>query len=60
MKKLNALNLGESLKREEMRSISGGAVDLELDGYCTCGTKSKVLTSCDCTHFCNGTCNDRP
>lgn len=56
MKKLNALNLGKSLKREEMKTISGGKV-IANDPACTCGTKKPVLTFCDCMSFCEGTCS---
>ncbi|MDX6187830.1 hypothetical protein SGQ83_00570 [Flavobacterium sp. Fl-318] len=58
MKKLNALNLGKGLNREEMRAISGG-IDFESGGYCTCGTKPAVLTRCGCVAFCNDSCKDK-
>jgi len=40
MKNLNALNLGKSLNRSEMRNILGGLIQA-FD--CTCGTKPKVI-----------------
>lgn len=52
MKKLNALNLGKSLNREEMKSIAGG----KYAAYtCTCGTAAPVsgLTGgCGCVKYC--------
>lgn len=58
MKNLNALNLGKSLNREEMKAVLAGLVKLqENDPYCTCGTKDPALTHCDCNSFCGGTCS---
>lgn len=55
MKKLNALNLGKSLKREEMKSISGGKY---AAGVCTCGTHAPSSpTHCGCASFCAGSCS---
>jgi hypothetical protein len=54
MKKLNALNLGKSLNREEMKSITAGIrYDGGNDPYCSCdaGTTS-TLTHCGCQDFC--------
>ncbi|MDI9312324.1 MAG: hypothetical protein QM535_19095 [Limnohabitans sp.] len=51
MKKLNGLNLGKSLGRDEMKNISGGFMP-----YCTCGSGGAVLTYCDCQSFCASTC----
>jgi hypothetical protein len=59
MKKLNSLNLGKSLNREEMKTVLGGLNDPNInEGYCTCGTKPKKLTSCGCMDYCNGTCSE--
>ncbi|WP_394759734.1 hypothetical protein [Flavobacterium sp.] len=54
MKNLKSLNLGKSLNREEMKSISGG---LENMPYCTCGKNPATLTTCGCDSFCNGGCD---
>ena len=53
MKKLNSLNLGKSLNREEMRTVNGG---LANDPYCDCGGGGAVLTFCGCEAFCKGEC----
>ena len=51
MKKLNALNLGKSLTRGEMKSVNGGLVN---DPYCYCTIKSPgTLTHCGCNAFCD-------
>ena len=54
MKKLNALNLGKSLNREEMKSIAGGKANAYT---CTCGTNAPVsgLSGSCCKVFCGGT-----
>ena len=51
MKKLKSLNLGKSLNREEMKSISGGKAN---DPYCSCSAGTAgTLTFCGCQDFCN-------
>ena len=56
MKNLNALNLGKSLKRDEMKNIMGGTVAYD----CTCGTNppQKNVQKCSCLDLCSGKCKE--
>jgi hypothetical protein len=53
MKKLNALNLGKSLNREEMKSILAGKLPM-----CYCGTGGGTPTRCLCHVFCGPGCDE--
>lgn len=56
MKNLKSLNLGKSLNREEMKTISAGLYK-NNDPYCYCaGTEVGTLTHCGCQDFCASEC----
>ncbi|WP_394759989.1 hypothetical protein [Flavobacterium sp.] len=51
MKNLKSLNLGKSLNRAEMKSISAGLQNMPSCS-CSAGTAG-TLTFCGCQDFCN-------
>jgi hypothetical protein len=60
MKKLNSLNLGKGLNRAEMKSISGGLLNLgtcnDGDVFCKCAGPNGGSMNCG---YCDSNCGIR-
>ena len=55
MKKINLKDFKNGLKREEMKSISGG-ITATVDATCKCGTNApfNLPEGCNCNCMCEG------